>query len=332
MGSHQDPLMRYQVIDQVLREKGYADMMTLRKAVAERREPGYQDLDKAYPRRTFYEDIRALTGENETGRKLGYYAPIDQNSRREYFYTDPEYIFTSVPFKSQDRQVIEESMLMLEQLRTIPLFNQLAGTLKKLVEKIHEADPDSQLDYGNVMLEPRHFAGMQHFTPLLKAINNKQRLKVKYHSFHHEEAKEYTIEPLALREYRGRWYALVGDTKDRRILLALDRIRQLEETDEHFLIPKDFSVDDYFQYSYGISAPQEETPVEVVLKFDTLQSKYVLSQPLHHSQEIVEQTDEYLIVKINVYITIELIKDLRSFGKRAEILEPERLLEAYVDW
>lgn len=334
MGINKNALLRFRTIDQVIRDKKYAKMDTIRKAVANKMEPGYTHIDKVYPTRTFYQDIKDMIGDSDQGRKLGFFAPIDVNERKEYFYADPQYIFTQIPFTSFDGLVINESLTLLNQLKDIPLIHELTKRLNLLMDYVHQNSTTSiPLNYSKVEMQKSPLKGMEYFIPLLECITRQQRVEINYQSYFKDKPRKTIIEPYLLKEYKNRWYLLaVAKGKPDFTTYALDRIKGLESLDELFTPKEGFSANEYFNYSYGITAVSDGVPQKIRLRFDELLMKYMKDLPLHPSQKIIKETKNSIEVELEVYITIELIKDIRSFGNRVQVIKPKNLLNEYEDW
>ena len=66
-------------------------------------------------------------------------------------------------------------------------------------------------------------------------------------------------------------------------------------------------------------------PETVILKTTNKQAKYFNSLPLHESQEIVEENEEYTVFKYFLTPDYDFIQDVLSFGASVEVLEPERV-------
>jgi predicted DNA-binding transcriptional regulator YafY len=63
------------------------------------------------------------------------------------------------------------------------------------------------------------------------------------------------------------------------------------------------------------------------LLFDADQAPYILSQPLHHSQQMISNDEHGLHVQLKVYITRELIMSILSYGGDVEVLTPQQLIK-----
>jgi predicted DNA-binding transcriptional regulator YafY len=106
---------------------------------------------------------------------------------------------------------------------------------------------------------------------------------------------------------------------------ALDRIMNKPELLQAFFPAPDFEATQFFQHIYGIHTESVTQVREVLLMFSPLQARYFLSRPFHHYQLMEEQADGGIIVRLQVCITIELIRKLASYGHEVEVMEPVEL-------
>lgn len=111
----------------------------------------------------------------------------------------------------------------------------------------------------------------------------------------------------------------------RLLVYGLDRILEIERTDDSYTIPDDFSVDEYFGSYFGVATPLGAKLELVRLKIDASQVKYFRSLPLHHSQREIEITDEYSIFEFFLVPTYELMKEIFANGQHIEVLSPQSL-------
>lgn len=332
MPVNKNALLRFELIDQIIRKGRYTGI-EIRQKVAKILDPN-SDWNKVYPKPTFYLDIATMKGENDTGKELGFMAPIETELKtHRFFYWDESFSLTKTALSGKDKTIIKNSLDLIESFEGIPFFDELKTTLQKLNSKIHSEEGEKKILKDLIQMEVRGYRGMENFTPLFLAITERRKVAFRYQNF--VTGKESNLEsaPLLLKEYRGRWYVLSINKKDDFVLFSLDRISNLVVLEDYFNYPKSFSVKDYFKYSFGISAPSNAKPVKIQLWFDEVQREYIKSMPLHNTQKIIKDTKKDFIIEITVFVTIELIKELRSFGnKRMKVIKPANLLEKYKDW
>ena len=132
----------------------------------------------------------------------------------------------------------------------------------------------------------------------------------------------------ALKEFRNRWYVVGKDLKDNKIKsFGLDRLSKLDFTGKHFALPDNFEVNEHYKNCFGIISPNADKPQEIILSFDPFQGKYIKSLPLHASQEILEDNEDELLIKLTLYITHDFVMELLSYGENVKVIEPIALIE-----
>ncbi len=313
-------LIRYRIIDRCLRNKyrPFPSKRDLREACEEAlfgANDGANICDS-----TIEKDMFAMKMEHD--------APIRYSKRNGgYYYEDPEFSINDIPLTEEDLSAIRFALKTLTQFREVNLFKQFGNAIDKIVDRVSISnDPqDAQLDEF-IQFEAAVSSGGSEFLPvLLEAVKNKLRTTFEYSSFQTGVSKQRTVLPLCLREYRNRWYVITSDLdKGEIITYALDRIRALEVTSESVHRP-DFDQYSYFKYAVGISASNKAKPVTVVLKADDVASKYIETQPFHHSQKKCGISDGMGIFEMQVFISEELIRSILSYAGEVEVLEPAEL-------
>lgn len=196
---------------------------------------------------------------------------------------------------------------MLEALSLNSLLNESAGLKDRI---IFENVPSSR----------------KYLTIIIEAIRENKVINVTYQSYRKTTADELVLKPYCLREHKRRWYLYASKGDDAEIrMFALDRIQKIEIGEESFKVPKDFNAHDYFSGIYGARVYPDMKRETVVLKVSNMQAKYFESLPLHHSQEILEETNKYTIFQYYLTPDYDFKQDVLSFGVSVEVLEPESL-------
>ena len=118
------------------------------------------------------------------------------------------------------------------------------------------------------------------------------------------------------------------DEKDNKVkTFGLDRISKIKLLESTFIPSSKFEPDIFFKYSFGITAV-EQKPQKIILRFNAGQGNYIKSQPLHQSQKIIEDNQDFLLISLKLQSSPELIMQLMSFGNKVKIVEPSSLAEA----
>ena len=169
--------------------------------------------------------------------------------------------------------------------------------------------------------------GSKYFDLLVRAIENKQVLRLYYLPFYEDKPYFNEVHPYLLKEYKSRWY-LVGLNafKGKVRTYALDRIRDLQISTGTEYSPPAFDTEAYFKNAIGIIAPEGPPPL-IKLAVQLTQAQYLISRPWHDSQNILEENEEQVVFSFRVHPTYEFRSLVLSLGKDGAIVEPVSLRE-----
>jgi predicted DNA-binding transcriptional regulator YafY len=232
----------------------------------------------------------------------------DLSEIRDIFSMDIQYDFSQKAYYIVDGTKTEVTNRMLE---AFDMFNALNLT-DDLSQFIH--------------FEKRKSKGAEHFYGLLHCIKNHFIVAFPYHKYEEDVLVNREVEPLALKEFKGRWYLIAHDPFDGYTkTFGLDRIHELKITRKKFEVNPDINVGDLFKDFFGIVNSSPRGLVEVILSFDSFQGKYIKSFPLHSSQEIIADTEQETRIKLRLHITYDFVMELLSFGNRMRVISPKEL-------
>lgn len=329
MPANKYALLRYRIIDKCIRNKyrPHPSKEALRQACEEAL---YGSLGDRISESTIEKDLWAMRYETE----LGYEAPIKFSKRDGgYFYEDEDYSIDRIPLNDDDVEALRFAATTLFQFKDVEVFRQFGFAIGKIFDRLNiTSNVEDEAIEKFVQFETvEQVEGNQFLGNLLHAIKEHQQVEVGYGSFSRADTKTYRIDPYLLKEYRNRWY-LIGFHHDRGMMLTfgLDRMHEVKVLEQAFEVNLEFDPDRYFKYSIGITAHSEE-PVKVVLSCSALQGKYLKTQPLHRSQEILVDNEQEFRVSLYVLITYELIMQILGLGTEVKVLEPENLKEEVVE-
>ena len=237
-----------------------------------------------------------------------------------YKYEDSGFSIFNRELTMDDRNLISQGMELLSRFEGMPQFEWVDEMLARFNISL----------YGNTNRRPAigfedssNNVGMQFFTPLLRAINEKTTLDITYKPFGKDIAKVYTVSPYYLKQYNNRW-TLIAKTMgyDGFTNLPLDRIvefknagKQYEETDVDFT--------DYFWDSIGPTVTDECEMVEIWM--NKRQLDYVKTKPLHGSHRVLFEDEKGGIVQYKLKLNYELEQEILSFGENATVIHPAKL-------
>jgi predicted DNA-binding transcriptional regulator YafY len=177
-----------------------------------------------------------------------------------------------------------------------------------------------------IHLENRRPQGTENLYGLLHAIKNGYQIRFSYQKFWEGKASQRTVEPYGLKEFKNRWYVIARDLKDGNVkTFALDRLTELEITNQKFETQNQYNMEQSFRDCFGIISPTDEKPQDIVLIFDAFQGKYIKTLPLHHSQQILVDNAEELKIRLRLCVTHDFVMELLSYGDGMVVLEPKSL-------
>ncbi len=310
--------IRYQVIDACLQNKQrpYPTIELLLEKCQER-------LDKTISLSTIEKDLRAMRELPEPG----YYAPIAYDRlHRGYYYTEPGFTISNIVLKEADIDAIEFAARILRQFRGFSIVGRYAEAIDRILDVVDVRRLLSQQELEEyVQFEtPVYVEGSGFIEQVIGAIKEKHVLRIEHQSFSRKAPAIRIVHPYLLKEYRNRWYLVGLDVERNEIrTFGLDRIKSIETTSAPFL-QSTFIARDYFRNTIGMIAPQENPPL-IVLEFRKYQAQYLLTQPIHPSQKIVQDTDHFVVFSFEVHPTYEFISFILGYGKDVTIISPESL-------
>ena len=167
--------------------------------------------------------------------------------------------------------------------------------------------------------------GIEFLSDLIDAILNHQPLLMTYRPYKGGE-QTMVIHPHYLKQYNTRWFLFGvedhGEYGMSPVNKALDRIVKFSVADVPFEENDKIDYENYFNDIVGVTHDRKHPEIEhVVLRFAKERFPYVVSKPIHHSQQVVNAEDG--TVSVDVCINRELEQNIFSFGNQAEVLSPE---------
>jgi len=317
MPINKNAAFRYRIIDRCLRNhlRKYPSIDYLQEKITE-----MLGLDKLI-------SISSINKDFKTMRNY-YNAPIKfDKSRGGYYYEDPYFSINSFPLTEEEIRVLDISTAFLKQLKFSGYFQQFETAIDKLISGFRiSAIPGFEQRVLLSTEEPTANTGVGWLEQLYYAIIEKSPLQITYQRFNTGQSKLHHLSPYVLREYRNRWY-VTGYSKEAKSLvsLALDRIHAIDHLPGSFHETVDFNPEEYFKYSFGVTVYPNVIPEKVQLLFNKNLEGYLVTKPLHHSQQI-EASEDGLIVTMTCYLTPELEMTILSYGEQVKVLAPNLLV------
>lgn len=169
-------------------------------------------------------------------------------------------------------------------------------------------------------------SGQENLAIIVDAMKTNTQLTITYQSYWRDEPSTFTVYPYCVKLFKQRWYLVALSPYYEKVMIyALDRIKDMEVEDEHFVYPDDFDPDSFFEGCIGVIVDEEYDIETVRLKVSAHQSNYIRSLPMHSSQKEIERNDDYSIFTFEVRPTFDFQQEILMNGADMEVLSPERL-------
>lgn len=272
--------------------------------------------------------LRQLREDIKNMRSI-YDAPIDAKpnwGRKCYYaYSDEDYSIFKSDISDEDYKALQSTLEMLAKYKVTNVW--LEDIIANLEHRFDIVPNTEKLVFFD---ENRNLKGLEFLSDIIKHTVAHEAVDVVYRSYRgHEET--YCFNPYCVKQYNGRWFMLGYDAKYGRINnFALDRVVSFKKSDRQFVVNTFIDVDDYFKDIIGVTVPNGDAEIlDIRLKFEKERFPYVVSKPLHHSQEIVDEGN--CIIEVHVKKNKELIQKIFSYMPDVEVLSPSSLREEIID-
>lgn len=320
MSTNKLALIRYKTIDECLKNRfrkwTLEDLMEkVSDALYE-----YEGISTGVSKRTIQGDLQTMRSD-----KLGYNAPIIITDRKFYIYEDPDFSIANSPINAADMDKMKEIVSVLKHLNGFHYFDEMSEMIAKLENNLSKSADKSKnfIQFeGNAMLK-----GLEFINPLYQAIAKQIPMVIEYKSFKAKQSQQKIYYPYLLKEYRNRWFLIaLPKRSDTLVTLALDRIIECNEVPKEVFLPyTGVDFERYFEDCLGVTKSAKDRGCKVILQFDAANAPYVRTKPLHHSQQVLKEDENGLIVRIDVVMNFELEREILGFGENVKVLGPRIL-------
>jgi predicted DNA-binding transcriptional regulator YafY len=159
---------------------------------------------------------------------------------------------------------------------------------------------------------------------LLIGIEDRRVVFITYRSQRATEPVTYDIHPYRVTRHQGALYLIGYKPQDQELRTwRLDRIERAEVDRMPFTLPPALDLESRFAGSLGIYDGHDD--VRVRIRFSPAAARFVQEKRWHASQQLTPQADGSLIVEFRLSSTVEVKSWVLSFGRDAEVLQPESL-------
>ncbi|MBW8685931.1 helix-turn-helix transcriptional regulator [Chitinophaga rhizophila] len=320
MPVNKNALIRYRTIDSCLRNRRRRwTLHDLIDAVSDALYE-YEGIHKGISRRAIQMDIQAMRSD-----KLGYSAPIIVIEKKYYTYEDPEYSITNIPLSEVDLSRMNEAVEVLKQFKGFSHFNSLNEVVQKLEDHVYAASNNTR---SVIEFEKNErLKGLEYLDILYQSVVQKKVVRIAYQSFKAKTGNSFEYHVWWLKEFKNRWFAVGVKGKGHVLMhLALDRIAELELLDGPLYIEnEDVEPADYYKHVVGVTVSSNLRVQNVRILVTHEHAPYILTKPMHHSQELLETREDGIIINLKVQQNFELEREILGYAEGMIVLSPHSL-------
>lgn len=317
MPTNKQASFRYRILDERLRRNRKWTFEQLQEEVSNALREAF-GVSSGVSRRTIFSDFNLMRRDPPEG----YGADIVCENGL-YFYRDRSFTIHNQALSEQDRETIRSAVMLLSQFNGLPVVDPLRDIMDRL---------EGWARYPNTRViqfeTNERSAGADRIAVLYDAIIGKRALEVTYFPFIADEAASFVFHPYLIKEYRNRWFVYGLNGREGVVHnLALDRIREISESTMPYRVNTFFDPETWFLDIVGVTRPADAFPRDIIFRASPLQSRYLITKPIHHSQKLLEETPQGTVFSIHVIPNYELYSELLRHGRALEVLSPEDVME-----
>jgi predicted DNA-binding transcriptional regulator YafY len=271
-------------------------------------------------RRTFYRDIEYM--------RLMLGAPIAYDLRRRgYYYEDKTFNLAAVQLTEGELVALLVAEHVLRQYRGTPYGGDLERAFGKICRSLSDmVTVDFRCYEKSITFDPGPLRSpdIGVFNVVSDALRNRKELQIRYHTQSRDQDSVRRIDPYHLHNYRGDWYLVAfchlrGEVRD--FLLA--RILEAAPTGRFFEVFPDFDAREYISRGFGIE--KGERPLNIAIRFDSYQARWIRERLWHPTQRVEEHQDGSITLHLRTTGLGEIARWVMSYGRHAVVLRPSRL-------
>lgn len=317
MSANKNAQLRYQILDRCF--SNFRRYYTIDNLVDEVNEKLYDIDGIEVSLRQIREDIKFMRD------SVGYNAPIKayplEGRKCYYRYSDRNFTIFNNELSAEEVNSLSQTVNILRRFRGVPSF----GWIEEVVSNLEFRFGGKSVQENVISFDQNErLRGLEHLPVLIDAATNHQTLRLQYCSYKGVE-HNIVVFPYHLKQHNNRWFLLAlekGKKSPHFGTFALDRIVKIEKDATEFVINTDIDFATYFDDIVGVTrnAKKGMAPEIIVLRFSSGRFPYVVSKPLHPSQQTL--SEEECTIQLSVHPNHELRNLIFSFIPDVEVLSP----------
>ncbi|MFW6237791.1 MAG: helix-turn-helix transcriptional regulator [Halanaerobiales bacterium] len=309
--------------NEALKDKVYRILEIIRLLETTNKKWKAQDFAEYFgiSRRTFHRDKELMRKKIQI--------PIRYEPSERCYVLEKKYNFDPPDLKEREAVAI---ILLIKSFddRNFPYYKELLSARTKFVESlssykrkiIEKLDDRILLDNDLSINLSRHLDTIK---VIEKAIDRERKLKINYYSLSSDETRKRTIAPYGIAYREGAGYVIgFCYLRNEKRIFRIDRIEDIHILQEGFSRPESFSLEDYFEDTWGVERGKKRK-VEII--FTGFAARFVSEGEWHDSQKIYRIDEDRIRYSVETGSMKEMKRWILSFGKEAEVIEPSELRE-----
>lgn len=258
-------------------------------------------------------------------------APIAYDRRRGgWYYTDPNWALPTVFVTEGELLAFLLSVEVAKRYLGTPFEKPLLSAVEKIRRSLKgQVEINlAELQAVSFLTSPSSVAVNERLLfELQRAIVENRRVKINYFTASRGSWQERVVEPYHLFNLRGDWYLVAFDHfRQAMRVFHTGRIDRWQVLSEVFVRDPHFSLQEWMKQAF--IAERGEEPVEVVVRFDAYQARYIRERCWHPTQRIEELPDGGLILRFTTGGLEEVKRWVMGYGSHVEVLAPASLRRA----
>ena len=280
-------------------------------------------------RRTIFRDLKELQG-------IG--VPYHYDAKTGGYTMDPEFFLPPIDLNLQEAMSL---LLLVHKARgqiQLPFKNSaLLAALKienNLPAKIRQY---CNTALRNISTKPSAQAPIRHpggldktFVQLQKAIANKRKVSIQYHSLFEGKIIELTLSPYHLLYNQRAWYVLGFSSLHKSVrTFKFNRIRELKTLDKCFVDGERFDLYEYLGRAWSMIP--EGRIYNIKLRFLPKVADNVTEVQWHSTQKVTRNSDGSATIEFRVDGLGEIIWWILGYGDQVQVLAPKVLRNRVIE-
>ena len=268
--------------------------------------------------RTIYNDLKKIP--------VVFAGAIIEEDNKRYSYVDHSFSIKKLNLNENDETLLGLISMTLQNFENTEIYKKYNKLKKKVLQDISKGE---STNYNFILPELSHGkSGYEWIETLFEAIKEQETIDIIYQK-HGQLPSNKSLSPYLLKENRKRWYLIAYDHAENRKctkVYALDKIRDVKESEINYYHDPFFNAQDYFKYTYGIFHDLVNKPINVVLDFTGTYIEQLKNHPLMATQKnTLMKAGKVLRVELELYYSYEIIREILSYGSSVKVISPENI-------